>query len=317
MRRRVLRMLLIGLLVGPVCFSLYLFVISRRVPDVSSLTSGFPERTSYMRLRASELGKAEDSFRVEPAEVLSTSPLLACAIVKSEDLWFFTHAGINWDQTMWSLTTQFTLSGASSITQQLARNVYLGPERTVHRKLLEMFTAHELERKLSKHRILELYLNVIEWGDGVWGAGPAARHYFNKSPAELDAFEASFLSALTAAPRHPLAGANLERAEGVQRRVLIQLYRAGLLDEKTWRDADTRSSAVFACLREKKPLATALTCTQAPPPTGEPTLFPFFVRKVAEPLQGNWLEQQCGQGREMDEMQHIHALRKAAREQGR
>ena len=268
------------------------------VPDVASLAGGFPERTSYMRLRAAGLERSADSFRVEPTEVLTAAPLLACAMVKSEDLLFFDHGGINWHQHWWTLTTRFTLTGTSSLTQQLARNLYLGPERTLSRKLREMFITRELERALSKYRILELYLNVIEWGDGVWGAGPAARHYFDKSPGALDAFEASFLSALTAAPRRPLEGRNLERAAGVQRRVLMQLYSSGIIDEAAWRHADTRAGSVFGCLREKRPLAAAMACTRAAARSEAPA--PFVARRVEAPLQ-DWLGQRCGLERELAE----------------
>ncbi|HEX5745301.1 MAG TPA: biosynthetic peptidoglycan transglycosylase [Archangium sp.] len=295
-------------------FAVYVFILSRTVPDVSPLVAQTPERTSYMRVRAGELNKAEDTFRLEPAEVLPPNPVLACAIVKSEDLVFFRHGGFNWGQLLSQIFTRFTLSGASTITQQLARNVFLGPEQSLGRKLRELFIAKELERTLSKRRILELYLNVIEWGDGTWGAGPAAKHYFGKSPAELDAFEATFLSALTAAPRHPLTGSNLERAEGVQHRVLLQLYRSGILDEETWREADTRASAVFACLRQGQPLNAAFTCTEAPPPTGTPK--PFYARTQVEPLR-DWLEQGCGLERESTEVKAIRELRRKEREQGK
>ncbi|HZH78418.1 MAG TPA: biosynthetic peptidoglycan transglycosylase [Archangium sp.] len=294
--------------------ALYVFILSWTVPDVSSLVDQTPERTSYMRVMAGELNKAEDTFRVEPAEVFPPNPMLACAIIKSEDLAFFRHEGVNWGQLLSRITTRFTLSGASTITQQLARNVFLEPEQSLGRKIRELFIARELERKLSKRRILELYLNVIEWGEGTWGAGPAARRYFGKSPAELDAFEATFLSALTAAPRHPLTGPNLDRAESVQHRVLIQLYRSGILDEKTWREADTRASAVFGCLRQGQALSAAFTCTEAPPPTGTPQ--PFYARTQVEPLR-DWLEHGCGMERESTESRAIRELRRQEREQGK
>jgi monofunctional biosynthetic peptidoglycan transglycosylase len=91
--------------------------------------------------------------------------------------------------------------GASTITQQLAKNLYLSPSKNPMRKVKELLITRRLEVELSKQRILEIYLNVIEWGDGVWGAEAAARTYFRKSAAELTAAESALLAAAIANPR--------------------------------------------------------------------------------------------------------------------
>jgi monofunctional biosynthetic peptidoglycan transglycosylase len=99
----------------------------------------------------------------------------------------------NWQEKRFS-------RGGSSITQQLAKNLFLSPSRNPVRKLHEMLIAWEMERILGKRRILEIYLNVIEWGEGIYGAEAAARHYFGVSAASLNEEQAVFLSAIIPAP---------------------------------------------------------------------------------------------------------------------
>ena len=91
--------------------------------------------------------------------------------------------------------------GASTITQQLAKNLYLSPSYSPHRKLVELMIARRLEAELSKVRIFELYLNVIEWGDGVWGAEAASRRYFGKPASDLSVEEAALLAGAIINPR--------------------------------------------------------------------------------------------------------------------
>ena len=126
------------------------------------------------------------------------------AVVNSEDARFFEHDGIDGKQTRIALTTALEDGhfgrGASTITQQLAKNLWLGEERTLWRKLREAILARRLEA-LGKRRVLELYLNVAEWGDGVYGADAASRYWFQKSAAELQPEEAAVLAAMLPAPR--------------------------------------------------------------------------------------------------------------------
>ena len=93
------------------------------------------------------------------------------------------------------------MRGASTISMQLAKNLFLSPERTLSRKLEEALITIALEQSLDKQRIMEIYLNIIEWGDGIYGIGPAARYYFGKSPARLSAVESAFLASIIARPR--------------------------------------------------------------------------------------------------------------------
>lgn len=237
------------------------------VPDVSALKTAMPERTSYMRLLAEERGLPGGGPRLEPLPLEQISPLLACAVVKAEDQGFFEHQGFVWERVRAAARARLAgerSSGGSTITQQLARNLYLSPERTLWRKLREAFIADRLEHELGKRRILELYLNSIEWGDGIWGVGPAAARLLGKRAGLLDAFDGTFLASLVAAPRTPLQDENLLRAAGVQGRVLRQLLAAGLIPREEWRRAYDQATRVWTALAGGAPLASAL-----PAPTGD------------------------------------------------
>jgi monofunctional biosynthetic peptidoglycan transglycosylase len=111
--------------------------------------------------------------------------------------------------------------GASTISQQLAKNLYLSTERSFARKAREAFITYFMERTLSKRRILEIYLNVIEWGDGVYGAEAAARTYFNKPASALSAREAAYLAAMIPSPLNLFnPSKNLKRVQRRQRVIL-------------------------------------------------------------------------------------------------
>src|SRR5206468_335698 len=121
------------------------------------------------------------------------------AVVAAEDPKFFGHEGIDWDAVKESMEKDVRerrfARGGSTITQQLAKNLFFTTHKSVTRKLREMIAARRLEAELKKARILELYVNVIEWGDGVYGCEAAARRYYGKSAAELDEDEAAGLAA--------------------------------------------------------------------------------------------------------------------------
>jgi monofunctional biosynthetic peptidoglycan transglycosylase len=123
----------------------------------------------------------------------------------SEDASFYQHHGIDWEGLAEAVTHNWERGklrrGGSTITQQLAKNLYLSSEKSLLRKAREALIAWEIERRLPKTRILELYLNVVEWGQGVFGAEEAARHHFGKSSAELTEEEAALLAALLPSPR--------------------------------------------------------------------------------------------------------------------
>jgi monofunctional biosynthetic peptidoglycan transglycosylase len=118
--------------------------------------------------------------------------------------------------------------GGSSITQQLAKNLYLTPSRTIVRKLKEAVITYKLERELTKTRILEIYLNVIEWGENIYGAEEACRHYFNKTASELSLTEAIRLAVCVPNPRiYAPTGNSNGYLEGKQKQLLFTLWKHG------------------------------------------------------------------------------------------
>lgn len=126
------------------------------------------------------------------------SPNLKRAVLVAEDAGFWDHNGVDMNELRVSLRTAWERGdlprGASTITQQLAKNLYLSPSRNPYRKVVELAITRRLEAELSKTRIFELYLNVVEWGDGIWGAEAAARTYFGRPASDLSAPQAALLA---------------------------------------------------------------------------------------------------------------------------
>ncbi len=130
---------------------------------------------------------------------------LTRAVLVSEDAAFYQHNGFDWEGLQAAFNRNWAKGklqrGGSTLTQQLAKNLYLSPDKNLLRKGHEAMLTWELERTLSKKRILELYLNVVEWGHGVFGAEAAARPHFGKSAAALTPEEAALLAAMLPSPR--------------------------------------------------------------------------------------------------------------------
>ena len=203
-RSRVKAFLIIGLglLVGAILF-FWLFAM----PDVSSLRTTNPTVTALIETRqaqATEQGRTIGRHWTW-VPLSRISPSLRQAVVAAEDALFFTHEGFDWEgikkAAQYNLEAGEFKRGGSTITQQLAKNLYLSAERSLIRKAREALITRSLEHHLTKERILELYLNVAEWGQGVYGAEAAARHHFKKSARDLTADEAAWLAAMLPSPR--------------------------------------------------------------------------------------------------------------------
>ena len=170
-------------------------------PDVDALDECNPPTTafidSYLARAESREGSPEVLWTWVPYD--SISPHLKRAVLVAEDIGFFSHSGFETAEIKQAirdaLSGERSLRGASTITQQLAKNLWLSPSRNLLRKLKEAALTYQLEHQLSKRRILELYLNVVEFGPGVYGAEAAARYYFGKAAAALDPREAALLAA--------------------------------------------------------------------------------------------------------------------------
>ncbi len=157
------------------------------------------------------------------------------AVLILEDSRFYQHRGFDFIELAEAVTESFQdgdrLRGASTLTQQLVKNLYLSPERSFRRKILEALITIKMELTLTKPQILELYLNSIDWGRGLFGVREAARHYFRKSPIELSLREAVFLAAIIPNPRRfgRLVEGTIPRlfVRRQMMRALRELYRRG------------------------------------------------------------------------------------------
>lgn len=212
-------LLVFGVIVGTILYEGVMFV------RIYRLRSNNPSSTALMDIRAKEASAKGQPVKFEhtwvPLEKISTN--LQRAVLAGEDTNFVAHRGFDYEAIQkafeqaqretareakeqgedddWLPSLPEFKRGGSTISQQLAKNLYLSSERSFFRKGQEAALTVMLERSLTKRRILEIYLNVIEWGDGVYGAEAASRRYFRKSASALNANEAAFLSAMIPNPR--------------------------------------------------------------------------------------------------------------------
>jgi len=193
-------------LAGLALFS-YVAYIYLTLPDVRPLARQNPTTTAFMQLRLDE-ARAQGrklSIRHQWVPYSRISPMLKRAVIVTEDAAFFDHDGIDLQEIKASLEKNWEegqfLRGASTITQQLAKNLYLSPSKNPMRKVTELLITRRLEAALTKQRIFEIYLNMIEWGDGIFGCEAASRAYFGKTCANLDIEEAALMAGAIINPR--------------------------------------------------------------------------------------------------------------------
>jgi monofunctional biosynthetic peptidoglycan transglycosylase len=198
-------------------------------PDVAGLANRPPATTAFIERWRANQRAAGHSDRVARTWVpyARISPALKRAVLVAEDVNFFSHGGFDFGEIRQALGKTLDEGvaprGASTITQQLAKNLWLSPSRNPVRKVKEAILTWQLERRLGKTRILELYLNVVEFGPGVWGAEAAARHYFGRPAAELDDDQAARLAAALPSPANWYPGSSSpayrRHVESVRRRM--------------------------------------------------------------------------------------------------
>lgn len=203
--------------------------------DVRALAKSNPGRTRLMEQRAEEAkargGKARAVHSWVPLARVSRH--LIHAVLASEDQSFFGHEGVDWKAIEESIERNVErrrfARGGSTITQQLAKNLYFGTRKSLVRKARELVVARWLEGDLSKARILALYLNLIEWGDGVYGCEAAAHQWYGKPAADLSGAEAAGLAAMIPNPRRLNPRVSAARHERATRRVLWLMGQAGYI----------------------------------------------------------------------------------------
>jgi monofunctional glycosyltransferase len=185
----------------------FLAYVYLTLPDVRGLARTNPKKTAFMELRereSAQRGRAQRHYQIW-VPYTRISPNLKRAVLVAEDDAFWQHQGIDMEQLKISIRNDIAkgqaIRGGSTITQQLAKNLYLSPSRDPVRKLRELIIARRMEAALSKGRIFEIYLNVIEWGDGIWGAEAAARSYFGTSASTLSPEQAALLAGAIINPR--------------------------------------------------------------------------------------------------------------------
>jgi penicillin-binding protein 1A len=249
-----------------------------------ALVRGVPrieEIKSYMPARGTMVYADDDTligeFKVEKGVYVSIEQIpedLIRAVVAVEDSRFWLHTGIDYVAVMRALSQDIMAGrikqGASTITQQLAKVVFLSPERTVIRKLKEATLAYRLERNLTKEEILELYFNKVYFGHGAYGVEMAARAYFGKTVSDITLAEASVIAGLIKAPSRFSPYANLDLAKHRQRIVLARMVEEGYISENHADEA------------YKKPLYL----TSARHERFRPTYFLEYIRKYLEDEYG-------------------------------
>lgn len=222
------------------------------LPDVSEFKKKNPAETSFMRIKEAQ-AKAQGKKlgrKLVWTGWYGISENLKYAVLVAEDGGFYNHKGVDWDSTRQALATDWKkkrfASGGSTITQQLARNLYLSPSKNPLRKIKEILIAQRLEKVLGKRRIFEIYLNVAEWGKGIYGAEAASQAYFGKSAADLTPEEGAALAAALPSPRryNPTGGTRfMERQKS---RIVNRMRASGYLPDETEDDLLDENFEVIA-----------------------------------------------------------------------
>lgn len=206
-------------------------------PEISALKTQNPRETAFMRLRENQSREQGKPFQKNHiwASYDRISTHLIHAVIVAEDASFYQHEGIdfeglkeairkNWERGRWG-------HGGSTITQQLAKNLFLSPTKNPLRKAKEALIAWRLDKQLSKHRIMEIYLNVVEWGPGVFGAEAASLYHFGKHADELNPYEAATLAALLPSPVRYSKERNARYIERMAKTILIRMEARKFLPE--------------------------------------------------------------------------------------
>lgn len=198
--------IILGILSVVVLLIIIYFLIQLSIPDVSSLVTQNPSTTALIEQRKEEAKEAGEKIVIRQQWVSFNQipELLKRTVRISEDANFYFHEGLDLDELEESIKKNWEKGefsrGGSTITQQLAKNLYLSTEKSIWRKIKEIFIARELEETLSKHRIFHLYLNIIEFGRGIFGVSAASGEYFDKSVSELSPEEIIRLTAVIPRP---------------------------------------------------------------------------------------------------------------------
>ena len=254
------------------------------IPGVSKLKKENPKRTAMMEYREAEWAAKKKKRKVRQLWVPYSriSPYMAKAVIIAEDDKFWSHEGFDIEAMQKAIEKDLKAgkfkAGGSTISQQLAKNLYLSPAKSPIRKLREAIITWKLERTLSKRRILEIYLNVAEWGEGIFGVEAAARHHFGKSAAELSPMEAARLAAVLPNPRRLDASGSqryVERRSNVIYNIMVR--RGIVIPEFEEVQSEPASDVVSPAEGEVQPIepgAQQQEVTEEAPALSDPPLPP-------------------------------------------
>jgi monofunctional biosynthetic peptidoglycan transglycosylase len=225
--KKVVLLVFILILCGLAYYSLY--------PDVSQLKKQNPKKTALMEIREAEWKAKGKKVVIEQkwVSLSRVSPYLVKAVLIGEDDKFWSHSGFDLDAMQKALEKDLKAGkmkfGGSTISQQLVKNLYLSPSRNPLRKVKEAIITWRLERTLSKKRILEIYLNVAEWGEGVFGIEAASQRFYGKPSSSLTAEEASRLAAVLPNPRKFRTEGNSRYVENRSRIIYRVMVKRGFV----------------------------------------------------------------------------------------
>lgn len=231
-----LKRIALGTVVVLLGFAAYLWLT---YPNVAALKDTNPESTALIDARLSQAAsEGREPKRVQTwVPIEKISPSLVRAVLAGEDNHFFSHDGFDYDAIRKAAEENWEegkiVRGASTITQQLAKNLWLSESRNPIRKLEEVPLTRSLERNLTKWRILEIYLNVIEWGDGVYGAEAASQTYFGTSAARLGPSQAAYLAAMIPNPRTVYNPTKNPRNVARRQRIILRYMRGVTIPKRT------------------------------------------------------------------------------------
>jgi monofunctional biosynthetic peptidoglycan transglycosylase len=201
-------------LVSPILLVLLLYALL--MPDISKWKTENPKKTAFMEYREKQGKEKGKGIKIHQIWVplSDISPYLIKAVLIAEDDKFWRHEGFDYEAIRKAIERDLKAKklkfGGSTLSQQLARNLYLSPEKSLLRKMREALITWRMEKVLPKRRILELYLNVVEWGEEIFGIEAASRHYYGKPSSQLTPVEATRLAAILPSPKryNPLGSQN-------------------------------------------------------------------------------------------------------------
>lgn len=222
------------------------------LPDVRPLKTRNPQLTSYMMIKERQAAAAGKKLGRDLVwtDWAGISENLKHAVLVAEDDTFYQHRGIEWGST-WravktDLKTRRMARGGSTITQQVARNLYLSPSKNPLRKIKEILIAKQLEKHLGKRRIFEIYLNIAEWGKGIYGAQAASSAYFGKNASELTPDEAAALAAALPSPRRYNPVKETRFMERRKSQIVGRMRASGYLPDEADEDSLNESFELIA-----------------------------------------------------------------------